>query len=48
MFLRADTVVETKQAFKLAKITGQCTEVHKKFLVVIALLGLTTSTDTEH
>ena len=39
-------VVETKPAFKLVKTTGQCTKVHKKFLIVIVLLVITTSTDT--
>ena len=43
--LRADTVVETKPAFKLVKTTGQCIKVHK-FLIVIVLLVITASTDT--
>ena len=44
--LRADTVVETKPAFKLVNTTGQCIKVHKNFLIKIVLLVVTTSTDT--
>ena len=44
--LRTDTVVETKPAIKLVKTNGQCIKVHKKFLIVIVLLVITTSTDT--
>ena len=44
-FLRVDTVVETKLAFKLVKTPGHCSTVHGKFLVVLDFLVATTSTD---
>ena len=44
--LRADTIVETKLAFKLVKTTEHCSTALEKFLVVLDFLVTTTSTDT--
>ena len=42
--LTADTVEDTKLAFKLPKTTGLCSTVHGKFLIVLDFLVTTTST----
>ena len=45
-WLKADTVMETKLAFKQVKTTGHCSTVHGKCLIVLDFLVTTTSTDT--